>query len=44
MRDTLGLLVTEVTSGEVAEKARIEEGDRLASVNGTDLRLQWKQG
>jgi hypothetical protein len=39
MRDTLGLLVTEVTSGGPAEKAGIEEGDRLASVNGTDLRL-----
>jgi PDZ domain len=39
MRDTLGLLVTEVTSGGPAEKAGIEEGDRLTSVNGTDLRL-----
>jgi hypothetical protein len=39
MRDTLGLLVTEVTSGGPAEKAGIEEGDRLASVNGTELRL-----
>jgi hypothetical protein len=39
MRDTLGLLVTEVTSGGPAEKAGIEEGDRLASVNSTELRL-----
>jgi hypothetical protein len=39
MRDTLGLLVTEVTSGGPAEKAGIEEGDRLVSVNGTGLRL-----
>jgi hypothetical protein len=39
MRDTLGLLVTEVTSGGPADKAGIEEGDRLASVDGTDLRL-----
>ena len=39
MRDTLGLLVTEVTSGGPAEKAGIEEGDRLISVNGTELRL-----
>ena len=39
MRDTLGLLVTEVTSGGPAEKAGIEEGDRLVSVNGTELRL-----
>ncbi len=39
MRDTLGLLVTEVTSGGPAEKAGIEEGDRLVSGNGTGLRL-----
>ncbi len=39
MRDTLGLLVTEVTAGGPAEKAGIEEGDRLVSVNGTELRL-----
>jgi PDZ domain-containing protein len=38
-RDTLGLLVTDVTSGGPAEKAGIEEGDRLQAVNGTDLRL-----
>jgi hypothetical protein len=39
MRDTMGLLVTEVTAGGPAEKAGIEEGDRLVSVNGTELRL-----
>jgi hypothetical protein len=39
VRDTLGLLVTDVTSGGPAEKAGIEEGDRLLSVNGTELRL-----
>jgi PDZ domain len=38
-RDTLGLLVTDVTSGGPAEKAGIEEGDRLVAANGTDLRL-----
>jgi hypothetical protein len=39
LRDTLGILVTDVTSGGPAEKAGIEEGDRLVSVNGTELRL-----
>lgn len=39
MRDTLGILVTEVTSGGPAEKAGIEEGDRLVSINGTELRV-----
>ena len=39
LRDTLGLLVTDVTSGGPAEKAGIEEGDRLTAVNGTELRI-----
>ncbi|MGQ0650607.1 MAG: PDZ domain-containing protein [Gemmatimonadaceae bacterium] len=38
-RDTLGLLVTDVTRGGPAEKAGIEEGDRLQSVNGVSLRV-----
>lgn len=38
-RDTLGLLVTSVTRGGPAEKAGIEEGDRLVSVNNVSLRL-----
>ena len=38
-RDTRGLLVESVTSGGPAEKAGIEEGDRLVSVNGVNLRL-----
>ncbi len=38
-RDTLGLLVQSVTSGGPADKAGIEEGDRLVSVNGVSLRL-----
>jgi predicted metalloprotease with PDZ domain len=38
-RDTLGLLVESVTSGGPAEKAGIEEGDRLVSVNSVNLRL-----
>ncbi len=39
MRDTLGLLVTEVVADGPADKAKIEEGDRLQKVNETDLRL-----
>jgi predicted metalloprotease with PDZ domain len=38
-RDTLGLLVTDVTRGGPAEKSGIEEGDRLASINGVNLKL-----
>lgn len=38
-RDTLGLLVESVTGGGPAEQAGIEEGDRLVSVNGVNLRL-----
>ena len=38
-RDTLGLLVTDVTRGGPADKAGIEDGDRLQSVNGVNLRL-----
>ena len=38
-RDTLGLLVTSVASGGPAEAAGIEEGDRIAAVNGVNLRL-----
>ena len=39
MRDTLGLLVQSVTAGSPADKAGIEEGNRLISVNGVSLRL-----
>lgn len=38
-RDTLGLLVTSVTPGSPAEKAGIEEGNRIAAINGVNLRL-----
>lgn len=38
-RDTLGLLVTSITPKSPAEKAGLEEGNRIASVNGTNLRL-----
>src|SRR5690348_10481235 len=39
MRDTLGLLVTSVTAGGPAEKAGLEEGNRLVSINGVSLKL-----
>jgi S1-C subfamily serine protease len=38
-RDTLGLLVTSVATNGPAERAGIQEGDRIASVNGVNLRL-----
>ena len=38
-RDTIGLLIVGVTSGGPAEKAGIEEGNRIVEVNGTSLRL-----
>lgn len=38
-RDTLGLLVTRVLPDGPAAKAGLEEGDRLQSVNGVNLRL-----
>jgi S1-C subfamily serine protease len=39
MRDTLGLLIASVTAGGPADKAGIEEGNRLVSINGVSLRL-----
>lgn len=38
-RDTLGLLIESVTRESPAEKAGIEEGDRIVSVNNVNLRL-----
>jgi len=38
-RDTLGVLVSSVTPGGPAEKAGIEEGSRIASINGVNLKL-----
>lgn len=38
-RDTLGVLVTSVTPGGPAEKAGIEEGNRIAAINGVNLKL-----
>ncbi len=38
-RDTLGLLVNSVTSGSPAEKAGLEEGNRIVAINGANLKL-----
>lgn len=38
-RDTLGLLVSAVTRNGPAEKAGIEEGNRIAMINGVSLKL-----
>ena len=38
-RDTLGLLVSTVMPNSPAEKAGIEEGNRLASINGVNLKV-----
>ena len=37
-RDTLGLLITSMVRGGPAEKAGLEEGNRLAAINGVNLR------
>ena len=39
MRDTLGLFVGSVTEGGPAEKAGLVEGDRIAAINGVDVRV-----
>ena len=38
-RDTLGVLVSSIAPGGPAERAGIEEGNRIASVNGVNLKL-----
>jgi predicted metalloprotease with PDZ domain len=38
-RDTLGILIGSVQAGGPAEKAGLEEGNRIASINGVNLRL-----
>ena len=37
-RDTLGLLITSIVRGGPAEKAGLEEGNRVAAINGVNLR------
>jgi C-terminal processing protease CtpA/Prc len=39
LRDTLGLMVTSVTKGSPAEKAGLEEGNRISAINGVSLRV-----
>ena len=38
-RDTLGIVITSVSNDGPADKAGIEEGDRIAAINGMDLRV-----
>lgn len=38
-RDTSGVLIASVVDDGPADRARIEEGDRVASINGVDLRV-----
>ncbi len=38
-RDTLGVLVTSIRTGSPADKAGLEEGNRIASINGVNLKL-----
>lgn len=38
-RDTLGLLISNVTRGGPADEAGVDEGNRLAAINGVSLRL-----
>ena len=38
-RDTLGVFITRVTGGGPADLAGVMEGDRIASINGVDVRV-----
>jgi len=38
LRDTLGLMVTMITKGSPAERAGLEEGNRIQAINGVNLR------
>ena len=39
LRDTLGLMITSITKGSPAEQAGLEEGNRLAAINGVSLKV-----
>jgi serine protease Do len=39
MRDTLGLLISSITPDSPAEKAGLEEGNRITAINGVSLKL-----
>ena len=39
LRDTLGLMITSITRGSPAEKAGLEEGNRLVAINGVSLKV-----
>lgn len=38
LRDTLGVMITSITAGSPAERAGLEEGNRIAAINGVSLR------
>jgi hypothetical protein len=38
LRDTLGVMITSITRNSPAERAGLEEGNRLAAINGVSLR------
>lgn len=38
LRDTLGVMISSVTRGSPAERAGLEEGNRIAAINGVSLR------
>ena len=39
LRDTLGLMIRSITKGSPAEKVGLEEGNRIAAINGVSLRV-----
>lgn len=39
LRDTLGLLINTITKGSPAEKAGLQEGDRISAINSVSLRI-----
>ncbi len=39
MRDTAGLMIVSISTGGAADKAGLNEGDRLVSIDGIDLRV-----